>query len=138
MTEVDERLFMLDLAIAQLISGILVTLGSTLLAISIGFGLSIPSTVQDVIFQLAVLNTEISPEVQEMLVQQSLGNYVLLLASFSVALIIAGVVFASAKFKKIRRQVNEKRTIQDLISTDINQENGRPRADGYPPEISEA
>jgi hypothetical protein len=138
MTEVDERLFMLDLAIAQLISGILVTLGSTLFAISIGFGLSIPSTVQDVIFQLAVLNTEISPEVQQTLVQQSLSNYVLLLASFSVALIIAGVVFASAKFNKIRRQIKEKRTIQDLISTDINQEDKRPRADGYTPEISEA
>ena len=33
MTNPEERLFMLDLAIVQLIAGILVTLGSTLLAI---------------------------------------------------------------------------------------------------------
>lgn len=138
MTEVDERLFMLDLAIVQLISGILVTLGSTLFAISIGFGLTIPSTMQDVIFQLAVMDTEISPEVQQMLVQESLGNYVLLLASFSVVLIITGVVFASAKIKTIRRQIKERRTIQGLISTDINQDDKLPNAVEFTAEMSEA
>ena len=57
MTNPEERLFMLDLAIVQLIAGILVTLGSTLLAISIGFGLTIPETMKDAILQALVMKT---------------------------------------------------------------------------------
>lgn len=119
MTNVEERLFMLDLAIVQLIAGILVTLGSTLLAISIGFGLTIPATMQELLLQMFTMNTGILPEVQQELVQESLSNYVLILASVSVLLILTGVVFASAKINKIKRQIKASRVISTLISTDL-------------------
>ena len=119
MTNVEERLFMLDLAIVQLIAGILVTVGSTLLAISIGFGLTIPGAMQNAILQMLALETEVSPEVQQMIVQESLSNHVLVLAAFSILLIIIGVIFASTKIAKIRRQIKANRNIANLLSTDI-------------------
>jgi hypothetical protein len=122
MTNAEERLFMLDLAIVQLIAGILVTLGSTLFAISIGFGLTIPNTMQEVLVQIFTMRTEISPEIQQELVQESLSNYVLILAFFSVLLIVAGVVFASAKARKLKGQIKAARTAQNLIATDLQEE----------------
>lgn len=119
MTNVEERLFMLDLAIVQLIAGILVTLGSTLLAISIGFGLTIPATMQELLLQMFTMNTGILPEVQQELVQESLSNYVLILASVSVLLIITGVIFASVKINKIKRRIKASRVISNLLSTDL-------------------
>jgi hypothetical protein len=70
--------------------------------------------------QVFTMKTEISPEIQQVLFHESLSNYVLILASFSVLLIVTGVVFASVKANKIRRQIVSKRTIQNLISTDLN------------------
>ena len=122
MTNAEERLFMLDLAIVQLIAGILVTLGSTMFAISIGFGLTIPNTMQEVLIQIFTMKTEISPEIQQELVNESLSNYVLILAFFSVLLIIAGVVFASAKARKLKGQINSVKAAQNLISTDLHEE----------------
>jgi cytochrome c biogenesis factor len=119
MTNLEERLFMLDLAIVQLIAGILVTLGSTLFAISIGFGLTIPTAMQDAILQLLVMKTEVTPEVQQMLVQESLSNYVLVLAAVGVLLIVIGVSFASARTNKIRKQIRINCNISDLLATDI-------------------
>jgi hypothetical protein len=119
MTNPEERLFMLDLAIVQLIAGILVTLGSTLLAISIGFGLTIPETMKDAILQTLVMKTELSPEVQQTIVQESLSNYVFILATVSTTLIVMGVLFASAKTAKLRKQIKASRNIANLIDTDI-------------------
>lgn len=119
MTNPEERLFMLDLAIVQLIAGILVTLGSTLLAISIGFGLTIPETMQDALLQTLVMKTELSPEAQQTIVQESLSNYVLILAAVSTTLIVMGVLFASAKTAKLRRQIKASRKIANLLDTDI-------------------
>lgn len=119
MTNPEERLFMLDLAIVQLIAGILVTLGSTLLAISIGFGLTIPEAMQDALLQTLVLKTELSPEAQQTIVQESLSNYVFILAATSATLIVMGVLFASAKTTKLRRQIKASRKIANLIATDI-------------------
>jgi hypothetical protein len=121
MTNIEERIFMLDLAVVQLIAGILVTLGSTLFAISIGFGLTIPNTMKDALIQLLTMGGEISPEVPHVLVYESLSNYVLILALFSVLLIVAGVVFASVKFNKIKTQIKASRAAENLIRTDIKQ-----------------
>ena len=121
---------MLDLAIVQLIAGILVTLGSTLFAISIGFGLTIPNTMQQVLMQIFTMNTEISPEIQQELVHESLSNYVLILAFFSVLLIIAGVVFASAKARKLKGQINAAKAAQNLISSDLREEETIPNNPG--------
>lgn len=119
MTNPEERLFMLDLAIIQLISGILVTIGSTLLAISIGFGLTIPEEMQDAILQALVMKTELSPELQQTIVEQSLSNYVFVLATVSTTLIVMGVLFASAKTAKLRKEIKATRKIVSLIATDI-------------------
>lgn len=119
MTNVDERLFMLDLAIVQLIASILITLGSTLFAISIGFGLAIPTAMREAVSQMLFLNSEISPEVQLEILEESLSNYVLILALVGVVLIATGIVFASAKTVRIRKQIKASRHIRNLLASDI-------------------
>lgn len=119
MTKMEERMFTLDLAIVQLIAGILVTLGSALFAISIRFGLTIPAAMQDAIFQMLV-KTELSQELQNILVQESLINYVFVLAAIGMVLIISGIVFASTKIKKLRQQILYSNEINSLIETDVN------------------
>lgn len=121
MTKMEERLFMLDLAIVQLIAGILVTLGSTLFAISIGFGLTIPTAMQDAIFQM-LMRTEVSPELQNILVQESLTNYVFVMAAIGIVLIISGILFASTKIKKLRKQILYNSDISNLLDTDIKED----------------
>ena len=114
----EEKLFSLDLAIVQLIAGILVTLGSTLFAISIGFGLTIPAAMQDAILQM-LTKTELSQELQNILVQESLTNYVFVLAAVGMILIISGIVFASIRIKKLRKQILYGKDISNLLDTDI-------------------
>jgi hypothetical protein len=118
MTKTEERLFMLDLAIVQLIAGILVTLGATMFAISIGFGLTIPAAMQDAISQM-LTRTEVSPEVQKMIVQESMTNYVLVLAAVGILLILSGILFASIRTRKIRKQILYNNKISNLLDTDI-------------------
>ena len=110
---------MLDLAIVQLIASILVTLGTTLLAISIGFGLSIPTEMQEAIFQLVMMRGNLSAELPQALVLQSLTNYVMILAGVGIVLAIVGVAFASAKTNKIRKQIIKERNVSRLLATDV-------------------
>jgi hypothetical protein len=117
----EERLFMLDLAIVQLIAGILVTLGSTLFAISIGFGLTIPAAMQDAIIQM-LMRTEVSPELQNILLHESLTNYVFVMATIGLALILSGILFASAKINKLRKQILYNSDISNLLDSDIKQD----------------
>jgi hypothetical protein len=119
MTDPEEKLFMLDLAIVQLIAGILVTIGSTLLAISIGFGLTIPEAMQDALLQTLVMKTELSPEMQQTILEESLSNYVFILAAVSASLILMGVLFASARTAGLRRQIKAGRKIAKLLAEDI-------------------
>ncbi|MEW6605062.1 MAG: hypothetical protein AB1351_10320 [Thermoproteota archaeon] len=120
---------MLDLAIVQLIAGILVALGSTLLAISIGFGLTIPQTMQDALLQSLIMKMDLSPEVQQTILQESLSNYVFILAAANaMLLIITGVIFASAKTAKLRRQIREIRKVADLIAGDVKETPNRSQA----------
>src|SRR5262245_38673635 len=119
MANMEEKMFMLDLAIVQLFAGIMVTLGATLLAISIGFGLTIPTAMQEAISQFLTLQTRLSPEVQQALFKESLTNYVMLLAIVGMVLIIVGVIYASIKIKKIRNQIKEQRDINSLLAGDL-------------------
>jgi preprotein translocase subunit SecY len=77
---------------------------------------------QDLLIQIFTMQTEISPEIQQELVHESLSNYVLILAFFSVLLIVAGVVFASAKARKLKRQINAARSAHSLIASDLHEE----------------
>jgi hypothetical protein len=119
MTDPEEKMFMLDLAIVQLIAGILVTIGSTLLAISIGFGLTIPEAMQDALLQTLIMKTELSPEMQQTILEESLSNYVFILAAVSASLILMGVLFASARTAGLRRQIKAGRKIAKLLAEDI-------------------
>ena len=107
MTQAEDRLFMLDLAIIQLIAGILVTLGSTLLAISIGFGLTIPSALRETLAEIAALKLDGITAIDQELLQLSLNNYVLVLALSGILLIIIGVIFASAKMNGIKKHARK-------------------------------
>ena len=136
MTKTEERLFMLDLAIVQLIAGILVTLGATMFAISIGFGLTIPRAMQDAISQM-LTRTEVSPEVQKMIVQESMTNYVLVLAAVGILLILSGILFASIRTRKIRKQILYNNKISNLLDTDIKDDSKeiRPNRTSLPNQI---
>jgi len=139
MTKREERLFMLDLAIVQLIAVILVTLGSTLFAISIGFGLTNPSAMQDAIIQM-LMKTELSQELQDILVQESLTNYIFVLAAVGMVLIISGILFASIRIKKLRKLILYSKDISNLIDTDISEtpekKENRPILNENPPNQS--
>ena len=101
---------MLDLAIIQLIAGILVTLGSTLFAISIGFGLTIPSALRETLAEIAAMKLDGITAIDQELLQMSLNNYVLVLALSGILLIIIGVIFASAKMNAIKKHARKERT----------------------------
>lgn len=93
---------MIDLAIIQLIAGILVTLGSTLFAISIGFGLTIPPTVKEMLGELIAMKLDGIGEVEQELLRSSVDTYLLLLATTGIAFIIAGVLFAAARMNSMK------------------------------------
>lgn len=119
---------MLDLAIIQLIAGIPVTIASTLLAISIGFGLTIPEAMRDALLQTLVMKTELYLEAQQTIVQESLSSYVFILAATSAMLIVMGVLFASIRTAELRRQIKASRKIANLIFTDIQEKYTRAKA----------
>jgi hypothetical protein len=68
----------LELASAQIITTVLVTLGATLFAISVGIQLTLPPIVEDVIDQLMTERMIVS-DIQHNVVQQALDNYIFLL-----------------------------------------------------------
>lgn len=79
-------LLQLDLAIVQIITTVLVTLGSTLFAISIGLELTLPPEVKEMIRQVMAQN------VQYDVVGQAIDSYIMLLAGIGAILIIAGII----------------------------------------------
>ncbi len=102
MTVGEEKLLQIDIAIVQLITSILVTLGSTLFAISVGFELALPPAVKQVIGQMVIMSV---PEIPYDLVHESLSNYILLLAASGVVLVISGISYGSAKIAKIKKKI---------------------------------
>jgi ABC-type amino acid transport system permease subunit len=112
LTQAEDRLFMLDLAIIQLIAGILVTLGSTLFAISIGFGLTIPSALKETLSEIVAMKLDGISGIDQELLQMSLNNYVLVLAISGVVLIIFGVIFASAKMNAIKKNAKKREMLK--------------------------
>ena len=106
MTAIGEDKFLqIDLAIVQLITSVLVTLGSALFAISIGFELTLPPVVKQAVGQLMIMSVPNIEAMQYDLVQESLGNYVLLLATAGLALIAGGIAYGSAKISKIKKKM---------------------------------
>jgi hypothetical protein len=65
------------------------------------------------------MRTQVSPELPQVLVQESLTNYVLILAALGLSLIVAGIAFASLKTNKMRKQIRSYNDISELLKTDI-------------------
>ncbi|HXV46428.1 MAG TPA: hypothetical protein VD736_07140 [Nitrososphaera sp.] len=113
-----ERILQIDMAMVQLVTTILVTLGSTLVAISIGFGLTMPSVVTQAVNKIAETDVTNIPnsipsqtlpqDAQAMtvqLLQESLNNYVLVLAVIGFILIAIGILYSSAKITKMKKSL---------------------------------
>jgi hypothetical protein len=94
----------LDLAAAQIVTSVLVTLGATLFALSIGIQLTIPQAVKDALNQV-VVEQAIIPNIQPDLLQQALDNYVILMTSVGAILITIGLLYGSAKIRSMRKKV---------------------------------
>jgi hypothetical protein len=103
----------LDLAAAQIITSILVTLGATLFALSIGIQLTIPPVVRDAIDQVLVDRIVVS-EIQYDIVQQALDNYIVLMTAVGAMLVVAGIAYGSAKIRRIRKKVRAARNIESI------------------------
>lgn len=96
---------MIDLAVVQVVTGVLVTLGSTLLAISIGFELTLPQSVKQAIAQAVIERVPNIPEIQTQLPAEPFTNYLLGLACIGAILILAGVLYGSSKFGQMKRKI---------------------------------
>jgi hypothetical protein len=83
---------------------VLVTLGATLFALSIGIQLTIPQAVKDALNQV-VVEQVIIPNIQPDLLQQALDNYVILMTSVGAVLIMIGLAYGSAKIRSMRKKV---------------------------------
>jgi hypothetical protein len=105
---------MIDLAIVQVVTGVLVTLGSTLLAISIGFELTLPPSVKEAIAQAVLERVPNIPEIQTQLPAEPFTNYLLGLACIGAILVLAGVLYSSSKLGQMRQKIED----ADAQSTD--------------------
>jgi hypothetical protein len=101
-------LLQLDLAIVPIITTVLVTLGSTLFAISIGLELTLPAEVKEMIRQVMAQN------VQYNVVGQAIDNYITLLAGIGAILIVAGIVYGSAKIAGIKRRMKSAKEVTNV------------------------
>jgi hypothetical protein len=96
---------MIDLAIVQVVAGVLVTLGSTLLAISIGFELTLPPSVKEAIAQAVLKKVPNIPEIDAQLPAEPFTNYLLGLACIGAILILTGVLYGSSKLGQMRKKI---------------------------------
>lgn len=104
MASSEDLSLQLDLAAAQIVTSVLVTLGATLFALSIGIQLTIPQAVKDALNQVMV-DQAIIPNIQPDLLQQALDNYVILMTSIGAILVVIGLIYGSAKIRSMRKKV---------------------------------
>lgn len=113
----EDRLFMIDLAIIQVVTGVLVTLGATLLAISIGFELTLPPSVKQAIAQTVLEKVPNIPEIQTQLPAEPFTNYLLGLACIGAILILAGILYGSSKLGQMRKKLGADEEDQSVDTT---------------------
>jgi hypothetical protein len=101
-------LLQLDLAIVQIITTVLVTLGSILFAISIGLELTLPAEVKEMIRHVMAQN------VQYNVVGQAIDNYIMLIAGIGSILIVTGIVYGSAKIAGIKRRMKSAKEVTNV------------------------
>ena len=108
---------MMDLAVVQVVTGVLVTLGSTLLAISIGFELTLPQSVKQAIAQAVLEKVPNIPEIQTQLPAEPFTNYLLGLGCIGAILILAGVLYGSSKLGQMRKKIEADYKVQPTGTT---------------------
>lgn len=101
----DEGMVMqLLLARIQITVTILLSLGSTLFAVGIGFGVTIPPTLQQIISEGVRADGQLELQMLQVLSDYAF-NYSLILVGVGLALIIAGVSVGVANLGKIKKKM---------------------------------
>ena len=91
-----------DLAIAQLITTILITIGATLFALGFGFDIAFPPIVQDIMSNGA-------PENLQGEVLLTLDNYSFILVAAGLLMLVVGIMYGSIKLTVIKKRTREPR-----------------------------
>ena len=101
----DEGMAMqLLLARVQISVTILLSLGSTLFAVGIGFGVTIPPTLQQIISEGVTSEGQLELQMLQVLSDYAF-NYSLILVGVGLALIIAGVAVGIGNLARIRKKM---------------------------------
>jgi hypothetical protein len=87
-----------DLAIPQIVTTILITIGATLFAIGFGFDIAFPPIVQDILSNGAPTNLQ-----DEVLL--TLENYSFILMAAGVLMMIVGISYGSIKLSTIKKRL---------------------------------
>jgi len=112
MASSEDLSMQLDLAAAQIVTSVLVTLGAALFALSIGIQLTIPPVIKEALSQVMIDQAIIS-NIQTDLLQQALDNYIILQTVIGAMLIMAGIAYGSAKIGRIRKRIRAARDIKN-------------------------
>lgn len=89
-----------DLAIAQMITTILITIGATLFALGFGFDVAFPPIVQDILSNGAPTGLQ-----SEVLL--SLDNYSFILMAAGILMLLVGIMYGSIRLSTIRKRVKK-------------------------------
>ena len=95
MTETDKSL-QIDLAIVQIVTTILITIGATVFALGVGFGIAVPPLLEDIIVN------DVPASLQEEIIS-ALNDYGIVLTLIGVVMIITGIIYGLAGISKIKK-----------------------------------
>jgi hypothetical protein len=102
---IEDSSLQVDLAIAQIVTTILITIGATLFAIGFGFDIAFPPIVQDILNNGAPANLQ-----DEVLL--TLDNYSFILMAAGILMMIVGVSYGSVRLSEIKRRLKRERQIK--------------------------
>ncbi|HXV46188.1 MAG TPA: hypothetical protein VD736_05900 [Nitrososphaera sp.] len=102
---IEDSSLQVDLAIAQIVTTILITIGATLFAIVFGFDIAFPPIVQDILSNGAPGNLQEG-------VLLTLDNYSFILMAAGILMMIVGVSYGSVRLSEIKRRLKRERQIK--------------------------
>lgn len=98
----EESSLQIDLAIAQIVTTILITIGATLFAIGFGFDIAFPPIVQDILSNGTPSNLQAE-------VLLTLDNYSFILMAGGILMMIVGISYGSLKLSMIKKMVKKQK-----------------------------
>jgi len=98
----EESSLQIDLAIAQIVTTILITIGATLFAIGFGFDIAFPPIVQDILSNGTPSNLQAG-------VLLTLDNYSFILMAGGILMMIVGISYGSLKLSMIKKMVKKQK-----------------------------